>query len=166
MTDYTIEEQIVCSFARYFKQNDDFVIAAQTPTSLIGVALAKELYAPRLSMLMILDKAPGRYAIISRMRFPFIVGNPPQDTIETCMTTEDIFDLVVKGKYFIIMQPVQLDQHGYVNLSLVGDKNAPSAVFVGSRGLPDNSVNMPRLLYYIPAHSKRVFVEKVDVSLM
>ncbi|MBT7891367.1 MAG: hypothetical protein HN580_20280, partial [Deltaproteobacteria bacterium] len=47
MTDYTIEEQIVCSFARYFKQNDDFVIAAQTPTSLIGVALAKELYAPR-----------------------------------------------------------------------------------------------------------------------
>jgi acyl CoA:acetate/3-ketoacid CoA transferase beta subunit len=62
------------------------------------------------------------------------------------------------------MQPVQIDQYGYMNLSLVGDRDRPSAVFVGSRGVPDNTVNGSRTLYFVPNHLKRVFVEKVDFA--
>jgi acyl CoA:acetate/3-ketoacid CoA transferase beta subunit len=60
------------------------------------------------------------------------------------------------------MQPVQIDRNAYMNLSLVGDKLKPSAVFVGSRNVPDNTVNQPRTLYFVPHHSTRVFVDKVD----
>ncbi len=162
MSEYTIEEQIVCSIARSFKPDDDFTTVGMNPSGMAGLALAKELYAPKISLVSILQNAEGRFGVLSQIRLPFIPGCPPEDTVETTLGMEEIFSLVVRGKYLILMQPVQLDQYGYTNLSLVGDKNAPSAVFVGSRGMPDNSVNMPRTIYFIPSHSKRIFVEKVD----
>ena len=70
--------------------------------------------------------------------------------------------MCVRGKYFIIMQPIQVDQYGYMNLSLLGDMHKPSSVFVGSRNVPSNTVNMPRTLYFVPRHLRRIFVEKVD----
>ncbi len=159
MANFTIEEQIACYIARSFNPEDDLAVLATGPCGLVGLALSKQLYAPRLSLL---SNAKGRFAVMRQHRFPFMPGNPPPELIETLLTMEDVFDLVVRGKYFIIMQPVQIDPYGYMNLSLVGDKFKPSAVFVGSRNVPDNTVNQQRTLYFVPSHNKRVFVEKVD----
>jgi acyl CoA:acetate/3-ketoacid CoA transferase beta subunit len=60
------------------------------------------------------------------------------------------------------MQPVQIDQFGNANLSLVGDKIKPERVFVGSRGFPDNTVYCERVYYFVPEHTRRVFVNHVD----
>ncbi len=159
MANFTIEEQIACYIARSFNPDDDFAVLATGPCGLVGLALAKELYAPRLSLL---GHAKSRFAVMRQYRFPFMPGNPPPELIETLLTMDDVFALVVRGKYFIIMQPVQVDQNGYMNLSMVGDKFKPAAVFVGSRNVPDNTVNQPRTLYFVPNHNRRVFVEKVD----
>jgi glutaconate CoA-transferase subunit B len=159
MLDFTIEEQIVCEIARSFGPEDDFVVSAMNNCGLVGIALAKELYAPKLSFSM---GAKGKNAFLMDVRYPFIIGQPPERFIESLQDMEDIFNIVTRGKWCIIMQPVQIDKYGYSNLSLVGDINKPSAVFVGSRGVPDNTVNGPRTIYYVPNHAKRVFVDKVD----
>ncbi|MFH1091552.1 MAG: CoA-transferase [Pseudomonadota bacterium] len=159
MTDFTLEEQVICSIARLFGPEDDLAVTATNASGLMALLLAKELYAPRLS---VLSRAKGRWAFVRDIRFPFMPGNLPEECIETLVDMEEVFSFVVAGKYFIIMQPVQVDKYGYMNLSLVGDMHKPSMAFIGSRGVPDNTVNMPHTLYFLTQHLKRVFVEKVD----
>lgn len=159
MADYTIEEQIVSYIARSFNPEDNFSVIAVSMSGNIGLALAKALYAPRLSLLGL---TKGKYAILRNVRYPMPPGKIPEECIETLFSTEDIFPLIVRGKYMIIMQPLQIDQYGHMNLSLVGDKFRPTQSFVGSRNVPTNTANMPRTLYFVPNHLKRVFVEKVD----
>lgn len=159
MKSYTVEEQIICYIASTFKADDDFAVVSTSACGLVALALAKELYAPRLSLL---HSAKSRYAIARNVRFPYDSGNLPEECIETLLNLEEVFSLCVRGKYLIIMQPLQVDQYGYMNLSLVGDMYKPSLAFVGSRNVPSNTVNSPRTLYFVPRHLKRVFVEKVD----
>ena len=157
--DYTKEEQIVTQIARSFRPEDDFVVSGVTNTALVGLALAQKLYAPRLLLWM---EAWGRGGLLSNVRFPFMIGQPPDEFLEATITSRDIFDFGNKGKWCILMQPVQIDKFGNSNLSLVGDKKRPKAVFVGPRGVPDNTVNGAGIYYVVPDHAKRVFVEKVD----
>ena len=44
----------------------------------------------------------------------------------------------------------------------IGDFSRPQRQLLGSRGAPGNTVNN-RTSYWVPKHSPRVFVEKVDV---
>jgi len=161
MTNYpaTMEETNVCEIARTFGKDDNFVIAATHNSAIVGAVLAQELYAPRVSFSM---GAKGKNAILRNVRYPFIVGKPPEGFIETLLDMEDIFEAVLRGNWCMIMQPVQVDQYGYMNLSLVGNINKPDRVFVGSRGVPDNTTSAPRIIYFVPSHSSRIFVESVD----
>ncbi len=155
----TFQELNVCEIARSFGEEDNFVISAASNSGIVGAVLAQELYAPKVSFYM---GAKGKGAILRNVRYPFIVGKPPEGFIETLVDMQDVFDAVGGGKWCMIMQPVQLDKHGYMNLSLVGDINKPHRVFVGSRGVPDNTVNAPRIIYLVPSHNSKVFVENVD----
>jgi acyl CoA:acetate/3-ketoacid CoA transferase beta subunit len=159
MKSYTPEEQIICYIARSFGPEDNYAVLATSVTGLIALVLARELYAPRLS---VINLAGGKYAFTRDVRFPHIHDRLPRECIETLFDTEDVFEMVTGGKYFIIMQPLQIDKQGHTNLSLLGDKCRPARCFVGSRNAPSNTVNMPRTLYFVPQHSKRVYVDKVD----
>jgi acyl CoA:acetate/3-ketoacid CoA transferase beta subunit len=156
---YTLEEQIISCIARSFSAGDALAVIATSASGEMGLIMAKKLYAPRLSLL---GYAGGRYGVLSDIRFPFVPGKMPKETIETLYSTDEAFGMVLSGKYFVIMQPVQIDQHGYMNLSLIGDKRKPTNSFVGSRGVPTNTVVQPRTLYFVPSHTRRVFVENVD----
>ena len=51
---------------------------------------------------------------------------------------------------------------GNQNISCVGDWSRPKTQLIGTRGAPGNTINHPTS-YWIGAHSRRVFVPKVDV---
>ncbi len=159
MTDYGVEEQIICYLARSFDEEDDYGVIGMNHCTSIGLALAKKLYAPRLSLL---GWAKGRYGILRELRFPAVQGEPPEDSIETLYSTEEAFAMVNSGNYLVIMQAVQIDQRGYMNLSLIGDMRKPKLSFVGCRGGPSNTVMQPRTLYFVPNHSVRTLVQQVD----
>ncbi len=161
MSIYTLEEQLVTQVARLFGPEDDYVSQAVLNFGLVGLALAQKLYAPRLKLC---TTAKGRSALVSNVSvsFPFMIGNPPEKFIETLFTMEDIFNCAVKGKWMMLMQPVQIDKFGNTNLSFIGDKRKPSRFFVGPRGFPDNTVNQSRVYYLIAEHNRRVFVDNVD----
>jgi acyl CoA:acetate/3-ketoacid CoA transferase beta subunit len=56
----------------------------------------------------------------------------------------------------------QLDPMGNHNFAAIGDLKRPKSQLLGFRGAPGNTVNNVTS-YWIPNHSPRVFVERVDV---
>ncbi|MSO58659.1 MAG: CoA-transferase [Thermoleophilia bacterium] len=73
-----------------------------------------------------------------------------------------IFDLVWSGRRHVIMGASQIDRFGNQNIAAIGDPRRPKAQLLGMRGAPGNTINHPTS-YWIPSHSRRSFVEKVDV---
>jgi acyl CoA:acetate/3-ketoacid CoA transferase beta subunit len=61
-----------------------------------------------------------------------------------------------------MMGAAQIDRHGNQNISCIGDWHRPKAQLLGVRGAPGNTVNHP-VSYWIPRHSPRVFVPRVDM---
>ena len=61
-----------------------------------------------------------------------------------------------------MMMASQVDRFGNQNLSVIGDWARPKAQLIGTRGAPGNTINHPTS-YWVPRHSRRVFVERVDM---
>ncbi|MEX2982794.1 CoA-transferase subunit beta [Streptomyces sp. C36] len=70
--------------------------------------------------------------------------------------------LVTGGRRHVMMGASQLDRHGNQNISCVGDWRRPARQLIGVRGAPANTLNHPTS-YWIPRHSPRVLVERVDM---
>jgi acyl CoA:acetate/3-ketoacid CoA transferase beta subunit len=73
-----------------------------------------------------------------------------------------IFDLVWSGRRHVIMGASQIDRFGNQNIAAIGDPRKPKAQLLGMRGAPGNTINHPTS-YWIPSHTRRSFVAKVDV---
>lgn len=71
-------------------------------------------------------------------------------------------ELVTGGRRHVMMGASQLDRYGNQNISCVGDWARPTRQLLGVRGAPVNTLNNPTS-YWVPKHSRRVFVEKVDM---
>lgn len=90
------------------------------------------------------------------------VGSSEPVQVEGYMPYRAIFDVVWWGKRHVIMGAGQIDRFGNQNISAIGEWQKPSAQLLGMRGAPGNTINHPTT-YFIAAHSRRVFVEHVDV---
>jgi acyl CoA:acetate/3-ketoacid CoA transferase beta subunit len=73
-----------------------------------------------------------------------------------------MFDVVWSGRRHVMMGGSQLDPMGNHNFAAIGDMKRPKSQLLGFRGAPGNTVNNVTS-YWIPNHSPRVFVERVDV---
>ncbi|WP_240802984.1 CoA-transferase [Streptomyces sp. A1499] len=70
--------------------------------------------------------------------------------------------MVSGGRRHVMMGASQIDRFGNQNISCIGDWERPARQLLGVRGAPANTVNNP-VSYWIPKHSPRVFVPKVDM---
>jgi acyl CoA:acetate/3-ketoacid CoA transferase beta subunit len=61
-----------------------------------------------------------------------------------------------------MMGASQLDPFGNQNFAFIGDPAQPKVQLLGMRGAPGNTIQNTTS-YWIPSHSPKVFVEKVDV---
>jgi acyl CoA:acetate/3-ketoacid CoA transferase beta subunit len=75
----------------------------------------------------------------------------------------EVFTMLAAGRRHVMMGASQLDQFGNQNISCIGDWARPRAQLLGVRGAPGNTVNHP-VSYWIPRHSRRVFVDQVDMA--
>ncbi|MFI1963350.1 CoA-transferase subunit beta [Streptomyces pathocidini] len=89
------------------------------------------------------------------------VGSPSEVT-EGWLPYRRHLELVASGKRHVMMGASQLDRHGNQNISCIGDWSRPARQLLGVRGAPVNTLNNPTS-YWVPKHSPRVFVEKVDM---
>ncbi len=73
-----------------------------------------------------------------------------------------VFTMVAAGTRHVMMGARQLDRFGNQNISCIGPWERPNSQLLCVRGAPGNTVNHT-VSYWVPRHSPRVFVERVDM---
>ncbi|GAA2210148.1 CoA-transferase [Nonomuraea monospora] len=89
------------------------------------------------------------------------LGQPPE-VVEGWLPFRDHLWLVLNGRRHVMLGASQIDRYGNTNISCIGDWARPRAQLLGVRGAPGNTRCDPTS-YWIPRHSKRVFVPQVDM---
>ena len=152
MTDFTRAEVCAAAIADAFAEDGEIFGSPMGTLPTIGVRLAKLTSNPEL--------------VLSDGESLFLGGVPPifakADVVEGWIPFRRVFDVVAYGKRHVMMGATQVDRHGNQNISAIGDFAQPKRQLLGSRGAPGNTVNN-RTSYWVPKHSSRVFVEKVDI---
>ncbi|MEO8697389.1 MAG: CoA-transferase [Acidimicrobiales bacterium] len=124
-----------------------------TPIGEIPSAAARLAQATHSPDLMLSD---GSRAVLIR------TDSDGARVVEAYMPFRSIFDVVWSGRRHVIMGAAQIDRHGNQNIAAIGDWRAPQVQLLGLRGAPGNVINHA-VSYWIPEHTRRVFVPKVDV---
>jgi len=86
----------------------------------------------------------------------------PEPVVEGWLPFRSVFDLLWSGRRHVMMVASQIDRHGNQNFACIGPHEKPKAQLLGMRGAPGNTISHPTS-YWIPNHSTKTFVEKVDV---
>ena len=120
----------------------------------IAARLARATFAPDLLM------SDGVASLVAGI--PAVGAVDERPTVEGWIPYRTVFDVVWSGRRHVIMGASQIDRHGNQNIACIGDPRRPKAQLLGMRGAPGNTINHTTS-YWIPAHSRRAFVARVDV---
>ncbi len=82
--------------------------------------------------------------------------------VEGWIPFRSVFDLLWSGRRHVMMGASQIDRYGNQNIACIGSWAHPKVMLLGVRGAPGNTANHATS-YWIPNHTPRVFVEKVDM---
>lgn len=145
----------VVACAEAFRGDGEVLASGMGVIPRLGVSLARCTFEPDL---LVTD---GEATLVAE---PVPVG--PRDgyvvRAEGQMPFRRVFDQLWGGRRHVMMGAAQIDRHGATNISCIGEWAHPKAQLLGVRGAPGNTVNN-RTSYFVPNHSLRTFVERVDV---
>lgn len=143
--DFALHELCVVACAEAWRGDGEILASPIGVLPAVAARLARATFAPELLM------TDGVASLVT-----------PTRVVEGWMPYRSVFDTVWSGRRHVMMGASQIDRFGNQNISCVGDHARPKAQLVGMRGAPGNTINHPTS-YWVPAHSTRVFVPRVDV---
>jgi acyl CoA:acetate/3-ketoacid CoA transferase beta subunit len=152
-TDVTRAEVCAVACAEAFRGDGEILVSPMALVPSLGARLARETFEPDLLL------TDGEASFVAG---PWALGAPPPATVEAWVPYRAIFDLVWTGRRHVMMGASQIDRFGNQNISCIGDFDQPTRQLLGVRGAPGNTVSHATS-YWVPKHSPRVFVEKVDM---
>lgn len=145
MSDVTRAEVAIVACAELFRGDGEILVSPMGLIPSLGARLACSTFEPDLLL------SDGEALLMSSGR------------IEGWQPFRKVLDTVVPhGKRHVVMGANQIDRHGNQNISAIGDHARPGKQLLGMRGGPGNTVNH-RTSYWVPRHSRRVFVNEVDI---
>ncbi|MFJ3230364.1 CoA-transferase subunit beta [Streptomyces sp. NPDC086787] len=135
----------VIACAEAWRGAGEILASPMGPIPSLGARLARLTFAPDLLL------TDGEATLVR-----------PDGTPEGWLPYREHLALVTGGRRHVMMGASQIDRFGNQNISCVGDWERPRRQLLGVRGAPLNTLNNPTS-YWIPRHSRRVFVEQVDM---
>lgn len=158
-TDYTIDELITVLIARNIRDGELVQQGGGTALGIVAVMLARLTHAPNLTYNYLTSVDPLVYRVGGAENSPAAASR----TSLMPFSIDQIVSMCLRGKTDVFTtMPAQIDRYGNVNASLIGDHDHPSVRFPGGLGIPDWALYAGRINAYLPKHTRRVFVEKVD----
>ncbi|MFF7736755.1 MULTISPECIES: CoA-transferase [unclassified Streptomyces] len=145
MTGPTRAEYCVIACAEAWRGDGEVLASPMGLIPSIGARLARLTFAPELLL------TDGEALLVR-----------PDGTPEGWLPYREHLDWVTGGRRHVMMGASQIDRFGNQNIACVGDWERPRRQLLGVRGAPVNTLNNPTS-YWIPKHSRRVFVERVDM---
>jgi len=147
----TRAEYCAIACAEIFAGAGEIMASPMTPMATLGARLAKLTTEPDLLL------SDGEALLLAET--PPLGGKAP---VEGWIPFRKVFDVVASGRRHVVMGANQIDRYGNQNLSAFGPHQQPSRQMFGVRGAPGNTINHPTS-YWVARHSKRVFVDRVDI---
>ncbi|AVV43209.1 CoA-transferase [Streptomyces sp. P3] len=145
MSGTTRAEYCVIACAEAWRGGGEILASPMGVIPSVGARLARLTFSPDLLL------TDGEALIVR-----------PDGTTEGWLPYRQHLELVTGGRRHVMMGASQIDRYGNQNISCVGDWAKPVRQLLGVRGAPVNTLNNPTS-YWIPRHSRRVFVAKVDM---
>jgi acyl CoA:acetate/3-ketoacid CoA transferase beta subunit len=155
MSDFTRAEVCAVAIAETFRGDGEILVSPIGTLPQIGARLARASFEPDLLM------TDGVAPLLANV-LPMSGDDGPEPVVEGWMPYRAVFDTLWSGRRHVMMGATQIDRYGNQNIACIGDYAAPKAQLLGMRGAPGNTINHPTS-YWVPNHTSRVFVEKVDV---
>ncbi len=140
--------------AECFRGDSDLLCNPIGISPIIGGRLAKATFAPDVVM-------TDAVSVLAANTLPIADPDAPR-VIESYAPYRTVFDILWSGRRHVMMGATQIDQFGNQNIAAIGGFEQPKAQLLGLRGAPGNLINH-RTSYWVPNHTKRSFVKKVDV---
>lgn len=153
--DYTLSELCITACAESFRDDGEILASGMGLIPRLAVGLAKLTFSPDL----LLNDA--ECTLVSEPIPPGPRARPL--AVEGWLPFRRVFELLWSGKRHAMTMPTQLDKLGYCNISMIGVPEKPKVQLLGVRGIPGNTINHP-CSYFVPNHSSRTLVEKVDMA--
>ncbi|MFE5716200.1 CoA-transferase subunit beta [Streptomyces sp. NPDC056501] len=148
----TRAEYCVLACAEAWRGAGEILASPMGTIPMIGARLARLTFSPDLLLTdgeaLLIGDAPA-------------IGAPP-GVVEGWLPYRQHLALVTTGRRHVMMGASQIDRYGNQNISCIGDWARPKRQLLGVRGAPVNTLNNPTS-YWVPKHSTRVFVERVDM---
>ncbi|WP_405688686.1 CoA-transferase subunit beta [Streptomyces sp. NBC_00057] len=141
----TRAEYCVIACADAWRDNGEVLASPMGLVPSVGARLAKRTFSPGLLL------TDGEALIVG-----------PDGTTEGWLPYRQHLTMVTGGRRHVMMGASQIDRFGNQNISCIGDWEQPTRQLLGVRGAPVNTLNNP-VSYWVPKHSTRVFVERVDM---
>jgi acyl CoA:acetate/3-ketoacid CoA transferase beta subunit len=150
-TEVSLGDVCAVACADLFADAGEILLSPMGTMPTIGARLARLTFAPDV--------------LISDGEAFLLAETPPlgeSSPHEGWLPYRGVFDVLAWGRRHVVMGANQIDRFGNQNISCIGEHAAPSRQLLGVRGAPGNSVNH-RTSYWVPRHSTRVFVPRVDM---
>ncbi|MCX4582870.1 CoA-transferase subunit beta [Streptomyces sp. NBC_01481] len=138
-------EYCVIACAEAWRGNGEVLASPMGLIPSVGARLARATFSPDLLM------TDGEAMLVGL-----------DGTTEGWLPYRQHLALVTGGKRHVMMGASQIDRYGNQNISCIGPWERPTRQLLGVRGAPVNTLNNP-VSYWVPRHSPRVFVERVDM---
>ncbi|MFF7529831.1 CoA-transferase subunit beta [Streptomyces bobili] len=145
MTQVSRAEYCVIACAEAWRDAGEVLASPMGVIPSVGARLARRTFAPDLLL------TDGEALLIG-----------PDGAVEGWLPYRQHLALVTGGRRHVMMGASQIDRYGNQNISCIGDWARPARQLLGVRGAPVNTLNNPTS-YWVPRHSRRVFVEQVDM---
>lgn len=156
LASHTLAELCIAAAAEAWRHDGEVLATGIGLVPRLAASLAMLTFNPDLLM------TDGEAFLVSE---PVPVG-PRQGyepRIEGWMPYRRVFETLWQGRRHAMVGPTQIDRSGCANISCIGDHRRPRTQLLGVRGFPGNTIHHPNS-FFVPNHSKRVFVEKVDMA--
>ena len=155
MSEATRAEICAVAMADTFRGDGEILVSCFGTIPAIAARLAKLTFAPDLLL------TDGIAHLLETVQ-PVSGPAKTDPVIEGWMPFRSVFDLLWNGRRHVVMMASQIDRFGNHNFACIGPHAKPKAQLLGMRGAPGNTINHATS-YWVPAHSTKVFVGKVDV---
>jgi glutaconate CoA-transferase subunit B len=149
------------ALARLLKDGETVFHGVASPLPMVAILLAKRLHAPRLVYLNITGSVNPRPE-----QLPISTVDPALlHGTRALVTLADLFDLAARGRLdTVFLSGVQIDSHGRINMSAIGDYHHPKVRLPGGAGSAALMPTARRTILWRTKHDRRTFVERLDFT--
>jgi glutaconate CoA-transferase subunit B len=147
------------AMARLLRNGEVVFQGVNSVLPLVAISLARRLQAPNLVYLNI----AGGYDPTPRRLTESSTDPELAHGSAALISNEDFYDLCARGGIdTVFLGAVQIDAQGRTNVSVIGPHDRPKVRLPGGGGAAVIMPTAGRVIVWRSAHSRRVFVERLD----